>query len=123
MTIFNPEGMHEKYTQTTRHWSPRSEKYTGADSLLTAQREGWRIVGLAYRQAISLSGGRQTTIYHFKLIRDEETRLMPVTANPFVMRLIKLHRIAVIRYRYQDEKYSEQAPIEAIEEERDEVFV
>lgn len=96
MTIYNPEGTHEKYTQTDRHWCPQSEKtYTGADSLLTAQRNGWRLLGIAYRQDILLRGSRYTTLYYFKLFKDGKRVIMPVLSNPFVARMVKQQRIRV----------------------------
>lgn len=101
MTIYNPEGTHRTYTETDRHYHPRSERYTGADSLLTAQRNGWHIVDVAYREDFLLRGGRVTTVYHFKLVRYGETMLMPIVNNPFVTKMLHRHRIAVRPYPSQ----------------------
>jgi hypothetical protein len=98
MTIYNPEGTHERYTMTDRHYCPYSESYTGADSLLTAQRNGWRLVGLAYREDILLRGSRHTAVYYFKLQRGSEQMVMPILSNPFVMRMVRQYNIHVLPY-------------------------
>lgn len=94
MTIYNPQGLHEFYTANDRHWHAGSERYTGADSLLTAQRNGWRLLDLAYEQIIELRGGRSTCVYYFHLIRHSERILMPIVENPFIHRMLnerKMH--------------------------------
>ncbi len=98
MTIYNPEGTHERYTVTDRHYCPYSESYTGADSLLTAQRNGWRMVGLAYREDILLRGSRHTALYYFKLQRGTDVMVMPILSNPFVMRMLKQYNVRVLPY-------------------------
>jgi hypothetical protein len=95
MTIYNPEGLHEFYTSTDRHWHAASELYTGADSLLTAQRNGWRLLDLAYEKIVKLSGGRATRLYYFQLIRNSERIIMPVLENPFVHRMLKTNKMLV----------------------------
>jgi len=94
--MYTLKGTHEHYTRTHRHWCPRSEAYTGADSLLSAQRQGWRLLGLAYQEKVMLGAGRYTNLYHFKLAREGEVVLMPVINNPFVQRLLKTHNIAIV---------------------------
>lgn len=103
MTITIPEGVHEFYTKHDQHFCPKSEAYTGADSLVTAQRNGWKLVGLAYREEIMLSGGRHTTLYYFELHKQGETFVMPVLSNPFVMRLMKSKQIRVLSTRQMPE--------------------
>jgi len=93
-----PEGLHEKYTQTNRHWCPISEKYTGADSLLTAQRNGWQMLGIAYCQRVYFSGGRYTKIYHIKLIRGSDSCIMRITHNPFITRMFQQYKVAILQY-------------------------
>jgi len=95
MTIYNPERLHDKYIDTNRHFSPNSEYYTGADSLLTAQRRGWRLVNIAYEDQIMMRGGRYTTLYYFKLIRANEKMIMPILSNPFVLRMLEVRRMIV----------------------------
>lgn len=95
MTIYNPKGVHEKFTETKRHFSPGSEHYTGADSLLTAQRYGWRLVNIAYEEQILMRGGRYTSLYYFKLMRGHEKMIMPILSNPFVLRMLEKRRMIV----------------------------
>jgi hypothetical protein len=95
MMIYDPEGMHEKYTNTNRHFSPASERYTGADSLLTAQRYGWRLVNIAYEEYVLMRGGRYTSLYYFKLIRDTEKMIMPILSNPFILRMLEQRQMIV----------------------------
>ena len=88
MTINNPQGMHEYYTATDRHWHAGSESYTGGDSLLTALRNGWSLLNLAYEQNLDLRGGRSVCVYYFQLIRSSERIVMPIIENPFIERLL-----------------------------------
>ena len=96
MTLYNPKGTHAKYTTTDRHWCPRSETYTGADSLLTAQRNGWRLAGLVYKERVLFPNGRHTTLYHFELVRGSETAIMSIVRNPFIERMIQQRAIDIL---------------------------
>lgn len=96
MTIYNPDGSHTYYMRTARHFCAQSERYTGADSLLTAQQNGWRLFGIAYREDVMLLGGRHTTLYHFKMVRGRQTLIMPIVENPFVLRMLKQHRVNIL---------------------------
>lgn len=100
MTIYTPKGSHEHYTSTDRHYCPKTETYTGADSLLTAQRNGWHLVGVAYRETIIFGGGRHTCIYHFELHRLGETLMMPIVENPYVGRLIEQYHMDILEASY-----------------------
>jgi len=95
MPIYNPEGNHEKYTNTDRHWCPLSERYTGADSLLAAQRNGWRVLQIVYEETIILRGGRSTSIYYFMLIQNSQRIVMPVLNNPFVQRMLAQRKMLI----------------------------
>lgn len=95
MTINNPQGMHEYYTETDRHWHAGSEPYTGGDSLLTALRNGWKLLNLAYRQEIELRGGRLISVIHFQMVHDSERIVMPIIENPFIERLLRDRRMMV----------------------------
>ncbi|MDQ7024932.1 MAG: hypothetical protein Q9P01_15205 [Anaerolineae bacterium] len=88
MTINNPQGMHEYYTLTDRHWHAGSESYTGGDSLLTAIRNGWQLLNLAYEQSVQLRGGRTVNVICFQFIQESERMTMPVVVNPFVEQLL-----------------------------------
>ena len=103
MTIMIPAGTHEYYTKHDQHFCPKSETFTGADSLITAQRNGWQMVGLAYREDVLLSGGRHTTVYHFELHKHGETIVMPVVSNPFVVRILRSRQIDILPARQMPE--------------------
>ncbi len=98
MTIYNPDGNHSKYTETDRHFSPQSERYTGADSLITAQRNGWRLVNIAYEELIEMRGGRYTALYYFKLISDGKKMIMPIVATPFIERMLLNRKIVLLPF-------------------------
>ncbi|GAB1421222.1 hypothetical protein MASR2M15_13730 [Anaerolineales bacterium] len=72
-----------------RHWSPDSEIFTGADSLLSAQERGWKILTYAKRLYQS-SSTRRTTVYVFTMERDGEYIKMAVVLNPYIKNLIKM---------------------------------
>src|SRR5689334_2636368 len=76
------------FTETPRHWCPHSEKYTGADSLITALRNGWALSRLVYREDIFHGGSRHTTVYYFELKRANEVVTMPVVSTPLIVRII-----------------------------------
>lgn len=80
---------------THRHFAPDSETYTGADSLLTAQNEGWCLLNIVYQRQIRLNGGRFTTVYYFKLLRESEMMIMPILANPFIEGLLMRQKMLV----------------------------
>jgi hypothetical protein len=96
MTIENPKKIHEHYTSTDRHWHSKSEPvYTGGDSLLTAQRNGWRLLNLTYEKIIQLNETRSVKLIYFQLIRGSERIVMPVLENPFVFRILKTQKMMV----------------------------
>jgi hypothetical protein len=69
-----------------RHWHAASEKLTGGDSLLTALQLGWRIDTVTL-QEYYLGRDRSSTIFYFRLLRKDESVVMPVIASPFVFRV------------------------------------
>lgn len=98
MTIYNREGNHTKYTDTDRHFSPESEIYTGADSLITARRNGWRLINIAYEEQIEMRGGRYTTLYYFKLIRQGKKVIMPIVATPYIERMLLTRKVVLLPF-------------------------
>jgi hypothetical protein len=78
------------YMRTIRHWHPLSEKWAGADCLLTAIDNGWKVDPTVYCQEFWHAGSRLVTIYYFELTRDGETMEMPVITNPYARRLLRL---------------------------------
>ena len=100
MSVYHPDGTHEPYTRTNRHWCAKSETYyTGADSLLTAQRMGWQLTDIIYYEDVRFAGNRFTTVYHVVLRRNQERRVMPVLCNPFMQRLVEQPHIQLYPYR------------------------
>jgi hypothetical protein len=86
-----------KYTDTPRHWSPRSEVYSSGDGLLSAVREGWTIGKVVYSTEHWMRcGTRYTLVYHFELHRGGETHHMALVVTPFVVRYIAEHHLKVV---------------------------
>lgn len=78
---------HVQYIDVMRHWSPKSQKYCGGDSLVTAIYQGWHLNETIYVEDYWHLGQRRVPLYHFELTRDGETRSMCVIDNPYVWRL------------------------------------
>lgn len=71
-----------------RHWCSQSEKFTGADSLITAQHRGWEIIG--YRiDKVQGQVSQGVLIYTFTLQFQDECMVMSVIANPYVERIVR----------------------------------
>ncbi len=103
-------GMHEYYTNTPRHWSSHSEKYTGADSLISALDDGWKLYHRVYRQEIILSGGRYTHIYFFELYKDQSIATMAVMDTPIIVRLVKKYHLQLAETTPHAEDETVEAP-------------
>lgn len=88
MIHYNPSNHHFAYMDKIRHWHPPSERYTGGDSLLTALRDGWEVAPVVTGEAHWYAGTRCVMVYCFEFSRGGETMVMPVIANPYVVRLI-----------------------------------
>jgi len=85
------------FTNRPRHWSPMCEAYTGADSLITALRNGWRVRPTVYRQDVLHGGSRRTSIYTFTLQFGTEVRNMAVICTPFIVRFLAEQRFMVLQ--------------------------
>lgn len=94
------------FSVSYRHWDPMSEKYTGADALMTALESGWQIDGVIFRQEFWLSGVRPVCVFHFDLLRDGERAKMRVVHNPYLVRLLNVLGVQVvaINQRKQEER-------------------
>jgi len=93
----NRNDNHEQYTSTNRHFCPKSERYTGADSLIAAQRLGWVLVNdNVYREDILLRGSRFRTIYYFHLKRGEERLMMPIISTPAILQKIQAEGLHIV---------------------------
>lgn len=93
-------------TACYRHWDGNSEKYTGCDALLTALENGWQIEGVIFRQEFWLSGVRPVCVFHFDLVRGDESAKMRVVHNPYLVRLLNQIGVQVvaINQRKQEER-------------------
>ncbi len=79
-----------------RHWHAHSEKFAGGDALATLLLTGWLMRDAVFVDTYWLSGSRQVHVYHFELIRDDESVSIPVIGNPYVERLVVLHQVKVV---------------------------
>jgi hypothetical protein len=84
----NTTNFHVQYPDVTRHWSPRSEKFAGADSLVTAMMRGWDINDEVVCERIAQGPARMVNVYHFRMRKDDREITMPVLENPYVTRLL-----------------------------------
>jgi len=73
-----------------RHWHAQSEKYTGADSLLTALQNGW-VMKMQIRQEEFQRHSRLVQLFHIELERAGEVVEMVIIANPYVRSFISAH--------------------------------
>ena len=73
---------------TNRHYCPKSERYTGADSLLTALERGWEIIECVVDSS-NHCVTQSVTVYLFTLKRDFEVKGMRVVGNPYIERLVR----------------------------------
>lgn len=87
---------HYSYSETTRHWSPTSEKFAGGDALITALRCSWKVHGPVFQEDHWHSGARLVTVYHVDLRNDDSTMTMPVITNPYVRRLLRMLKVQIL---------------------------
>jgi len=90
------------YQQIYRHWDPRSERFAGADALLTAVDEGWEPERTLFYETYWFAGSRCVTVYHIELRREGEVMDMPVISNPYLRRLIAKHKPTVLPLEERD---------------------
>jgi hypothetical protein len=69
-------------TTLNRHWHAQSEKYTDADSLLTALHNGWMMKKLVLQEQQRHS--RLVNPYHIELERAGDIAEMIVIGNPYI---------------------------------------
>jgi hypothetical protein len=79
-----------------RHWHGQSEKFAGGDCLATAIFLGWHFNPVVLVDTYWHFGTRQVHVYHFELLRDNDTMSMPVLGNPYVDRMIAEHRLSAV---------------------------
>lgn len=91
----NITNYHVEYMDVTQHWSDKSEKFAGADSLLTMLYDGWEMKKKVKRKEHWFAGMRAVYVYYIELERDGEKMVMPVVHNPYIGRMIMKHDIEV----------------------------
>lgn len=112
------EGTHEFYTREYRHWCPRSEAYTGGDSLLSALRSGWELIGRVYRDSVLMSGSRFTAVYYFELRNGSRVVTMPIVGNPWVVRFVAEQKLAIVNQPNEQRELINLAPHEEEQNQR-----
>lgn len=80
-----------------KHWCPASETYATADVLLQYLRAGWELDNLVAVETFYHAGYRCSDIYCFTLMRNGESREIPILANPVVFRVIDDHQLTILR--------------------------
>jgi hypothetical protein len=85
-----------------RHWCPRSEKFTGVDSLLSAISDGWTINHSVLHHQVWRGGTRPVDVYFFELIRGRHIVTMPVISNPWLERVIVEYELQIHTYSNQE---------------------
>ena len=80
-----------------RHWALTSETYAPAHILLQYIRDGWVLQDNVYVQLSHCFSGRCVEIFSFRLDHGCESILMPIIANPAVLRTIIERGLIVVR--------------------------
>jgi hypothetical protein len=80
-----------------RHWAPTSEPYAPAHILLQYIRDGWVLQNNVYVQLSRCFSGRCVEIYSFRLTHGHKSVLMPIIANPAVLRTVIERGLIVVR--------------------------
>ncbi|MDX2162929.1 MAG: hypothetical protein SF162_16555 [bacterium] len=85
---------HVTYPDVYRHWSASCEQYAGGDCLVTMLMRGWTFTeNIVYVQEFWHAGTRPVTVFHFELGLRDARMTMPVITNPYVRRVIRMHRL------------------------------
>lgn len=83
-------------TDTRRHWSPHSQSYAPADVLLRYLNEGWTISPIVGLEEHWHAGSRRVDVYHFELVKGEESVVLPVQSNPIIRRLLNERQLRIV---------------------------
>lgn len=102
-----------------RHWCPKSETFTGADSLLTALDNGWTIHPDVLLRTYRLRSSCLTSVYSFYLQQGTSVALMNVVANPYVEQLIKTHNLIVHSQEIRQNAFQQNRPLYEIFRKKD----
>lgn len=99
MARIKSADFHVDYSEMHRHWDPRSERYAGADALITAISSGWTLLEPLFEQEFWHAGMRRISVYHATLERGGERIIMPVLTNPFISRGLRNRSLDVRPYK------------------------
>jgi hypothetical protein len=88
--------MELRSNDTRRHWSPSSQTYAPADVLLHYLADGWQITPIVGLEEHWHAGIRRVDVYHFELIKDDQTQVVPVQSNPVVRRLMHDRQLRIV---------------------------
>ena len=91
----NESNYHAQYMDVMQHWSEESEKFAGADALITALADGWELGRDVQVEEFHFSGNRSIRIYNIPLKRGKEEVVMPVIHNPYVTRMLSHEKLNV----------------------------
>lgn len=86
-----------EYDDDHRHWSPNSQPYAPADILFQYLRDGWLLGDRIIIQVAQCFSRRCVEVYYFRLTSGSERILMPIIANPVILRLVMERGLAAIR--------------------------
>lgn len=80
-----------------RHWSAKSQSYASADVLSQYLQEGWNLHDRIIVEVFRCPSRQRAELYSFMLLRDTEYIVVPIVANPLVLRLLQEFSLVVIR--------------------------
>jgi hypothetical protein len=90
------DDMHQYYTDEGRHWHPLSERYTGADSLLTLLKANVQMLGrTVYCQHFPLSEFRNVTIFHIYIQYQGDIQHLRIIDTPYLHRLLSIYKMSI----------------------------
>jgi hypothetical protein len=81
---------------TRRHWSASSQAYAPADVLMRYLADNWTISPVVGLEEHWHAGSRRVDVYHFELVKAEESLVLPVQSNPVVRRLLQERQLRVV---------------------------
>jgi hypothetical protein len=91
----NISNYHAQYMAVLQHWSEESEKFAGADALITALSDGWEFGRDVEVERYHFSGNRSIRVYNIPLKRDHDEVVMPVIDNPYLTRMLSTEKLNV----------------------------
>jgi hypothetical protein len=99
--------MELRSNDTRRHWSPSSQTYAPADVLLHYLADGWIISPIVGLEEHWHAGVRRVDVYHFELVKDDQTQILPVQSNPVVRRLMHDRQLRIVLIKRDNVTLSE----------------